>query len=59
MCPEAVKLDDIDPAAVQKNFEAAKAKASSAEAGSADSAEAMIEVEVNRAMGNALGLSLV
>uniref|UniRef100_A0A7S2REG8 ATP synthase F1 complex delta/epsilon subunit N-terminal domain-containing protein n=1 Tax=Rhizochromulina marina TaxID=1034831 RepID=A0A7S2REG8_9STRA len=59
VCPEAVKLDDIDPAAVQKNFEAAKAKASSSESGSADSAEAMIDVEVNRAMGSALGLSLV
>ena len=58
VCPEAVKLDDIDAAAVQKNYEAAKSKASAAEAGSAEAAEAMIEVEVNRAMGGALGLNL-
>ena len=58
VCPEAVKLDDLDPAAVSKNFEAAKAKAASAEAGSVDAAEAMIEVETNRAMGGALGLAL-
>eukprot|EP00804_Cyclotella_cryptica_P008556 CCRYP_007555-RA/>CCRYP_007555-RA protein AED:0.32 eAED:0.32 QI:446/1/1/1/1/1/2/2618/166 len=58
VCPEAVKLDDIDSAAVQKNYEAAKAKAASAEAGSMEAAEAMIEVEVNRAMGGALGLTL-
>ena len=36
-----MKLDDIDPAAVSKNFEAAKAKAASAEAGSIEAAEAM------------------
>ena len=58
VCPEAVKLDDLDPAAVAANYEAAKARASSAEAGSPDAAEALIEVEVNRAMGGALGLSL-
>ena len=53
-----MKLDDLDPAAVTANYEAAKARASSAEAGSPDAAEALIEVEVNRAMGGALGLSL-
>jgi hypothetical protein len=58
VCPEAVKIDDLDPAAVTANFEAAKSRANAAAAGSADAAEAMIEVEVNRAMGNALGLSL-
>ena len=58
VCPEAVKVDDLDSAAVSANYEAAKAKAASAEAGSADAAEAMIEVEVNRAMGAALGLTL-
>ena len=58
VCPEAVKIDDLDPAAVIANFEAAKSRANAAAAGSADAAEAMIEVEVNRAMGNALGLSL-
>ena len=58
VCPEAVKIDDLDPAAVTANYEAAKSKVNAAAAGSADAAEAMIEVEVNRAMGNALGLSL-
>merc|ERR1719443_68152 len=58
VCPEAVKLDDLDPAAVSANYEAAKSRAASADAGSADAAEAMIEVEVNKAMGGALGLSL-
>ena len=58
VCPEAVKIDDLDPAAVSANYDAAKSKASSAEAGSPEAAEAMIEVEVNRAMGSALGLSL-
>mmetsp|Transcript_7024 Transcript_7024/g.11755 ORF Transcript_7024/g.11755 Transcript_7024/m.11755 type:complete len:169 (-) Transcript_7024:40-546(-) len=58
VCPEAVKLDDIDGAAVTKNFEAAKAKAASAEAGSIEAAEAMIEVETNRSMGNALGMAM-
>lgn len=58
VCPEAVKVDDLDVSAVTANYEAAKSRAASAEAGSADAAEAMIEVEVNRAMGGALGLSL-
>eukprot|EP00581_Thalassiosira_minuscula_P013005 CAMPEP_0183724324 /NCGR_PEP_ID=MMETSP0737-20130205/17861_1 /TAXON_ID=385413 /ORGANISM="Thalassiosira miniscula, Strain CCMP1093" /LENGTH=167 /DNA_ID=CAMNT_0025954887 /DNA_START=63 /DNA_END=566 /DNA_ORIENTATION=- len=58
ICPEAVKVDDLDAAAVSANYEAAKSKASSAEAGSAEAAEAMIEVEVNKAMGSALGLTM-
>jgi len=58
VCPEAVKVDDIDSAAVQSNYEAAKARAASAEAGSAEAAEAQVEVDVNRAMGGALGLNL-
>ncbi len=58
MCPEAVKLDDLDPAAVSANYEAAKAASAAAEDGSPDAAEAMIEVEVNKAMGAALGLSM-
>jgi len=57
-CPEAVKIDDIDSAAVQKNFEAAKAAFSAAEGGSVAQAEAQIEIEVNRAMGVAVGLSM-
>lgn len=58
VCPEAAKLDDLDPKAVTANYEAAKARASGAEAGSAESAEAEIELEVNKAMGAALGLAL-
>jgi len=57
-CPEAVKLDEIDSAAVAKGYEAAKARFSSAEAGSAAQAEAQIEMEVNRSLGVAVGLSL-
>mmetsp|Transcript_4479 Transcript_4479/g.9464 ORF Transcript_4479/g.9464 Transcript_4479/m.9464 type:complete len:168 (-) Transcript_4479:381-884(-) len=57
-CPEAVKLDDIDSAAVQSNYESAKSASASAENGSVAQAEAQIDVEVNRAMGAAVGLSL-
>eukprot|EP00567_Pseudictyota_dubia_P018427 CAMPEP_0197434182 /NCGR_PEP_ID=MMETSP1175-20131217/1949_1 /TAXON_ID=1003142 /ORGANISM="Triceratium dubium, Strain CCMP147" /LENGTH=168 /DNA_ID=CAMNT_0042962805 /DNA_START=67 /DNA_END=573 /DNA_ORIENTATION=+ len=57
-CPEAVKLDDIDSAAVQKNFEAAKSAFSSAESGSSAQAEAQVDMEVNRAMGAAVGVTL-
>ena len=57
-CPEAVKLDDIDPAAVTSNYEAAKSAFSSAESGSVAAAEAQIDIEVNRAMGAAIGLTL-
>jgi hypothetical protein len=58
VCPEAVKIDDLDPAAVSANYEAAKSKMNAAVAGSAEAAEAMIEVEVNKAMGSALGMTL-
>jgi hypothetical protein len=53
-----VKLDDIDPAAVQKQYDAAKSAFSSAAAGSPEQATAQIDIEVNKAMGLALGLSL-
>jgi len=53
-----VKIDDIDPAAVSSNYEAAKTAFSSAEAGSVAAAEAQIDIEVNRAMGAAIGISL-
>merc|ERR1712127_21058 len=36
VCPEAVKLDDLDPAAVSANYEAAKAASAAAEDGSPD-----------------------
>jgi len=58
-CPEAVKLDDIDGAAVTSAFEAAKATFAATEAGSMEQADAQIEMDVNRAMGNAIGLTLV
>lgn len=58
VCPEAVKLDDIDPSAVQSQFEAAKSAYNSAIAGSMEQAEAQIDMEVNKAMGSAIGLNL-
>lgn len=58
VCPEAVKLDAIDSAAVTKQYEAAKSAFASAAAGSVEQAEAQIDMEVNKAMGVAIGLSL-
>jgi hypothetical protein len=58
ICPEAVKLDDIDPSSVTSQFEASKAAFASAAAGSLEQAEAQIEMEVSRAMGLALGMNL-
>jgi len=58
VCPEAVKLDDIDPTAVSANFEKAKNAFNAASAGSIEQAEAQIEMDVNRAMGFAIGVSL-
>ena len=55
---EAVKLDDIDASAVQSNYDAAKSAASNATSGSVEEAEAMIDMEVNKAMGQAVGLTL-
>merc|ERR1712071_545506 len=57
-CPEAVKLDDIDSAAVSSNFETAKNTYASAEAGSAEQAGAQVDMEVFRAMGSAIGVTL-
>eukprot|EP00548_Thalassiothrix_antarctica_P004114 CAMPEP_0194145702 /NCGR_PEP_ID=MMETSP0152-20130528/18522_1 /TAXON_ID=1049557 /ORGANISM="Thalassiothrix antarctica, Strain L6-D1" /LENGTH=138 /DNA_ID=CAMNT_0038846015 /DNA_START=149 /DNA_END=565 /DNA_ORIENTATION=+ len=57
-CPEAVKLDDIDPDAVSKNYDTAKTAHASAELGSLAQAEAQIEMETNKAMGAAIGLTL-
>ena len=51
-------MDDIDGAAVQSGFEAAKAVFASAEVGSAAQTEAQIEMDVSRAMGAAIGVSL-
>ncbi|KAG7360972.1 ATP synthase F0F1 subunit epsilon [Nitzschia inconspicua] len=58
VCVEAVKLDDIDPSAVQSNYDAAKSAAGAAASGSVEEAEAMIDMEVNKAMGLAVGLTL-
>jgi F-type H+-transporting ATPase subunit delta len=58
VCPEAVKLDDIDASVVQSQYESAKAAFGSAAAGSIEQAEAQIDMEVNRAMGLAIGLNL-
>lgn len=57
-CPEAVKIDDLDSSAVTSGFEAAKAAFASAENGSVAQAEAQVEMEVNKSMGAALGISL-
>jgi hypothetical protein len=51
-------LDDIDSAEVSKQFEAAKGKFGSAAAGSIEAAEAQVDMEVNRAMGLAIGMNL-
>ena len=58
VCPEAVKLDDIDSSAVSAQYDAAKAAFNAAAAGSVEQAEAQIEMEVNRAMGLAIGVTL-
>jgi hypothetical protein len=58
VCAEAVKLDDIDASAVQSQFDAAKSAFTSAGAGSVEQAEAQIDMEVNKAMGLAIGLNL-
>lgn len=57
-CPEAVKIDDIDSDAVTSAFEAAKTAFAAAEAGSVDAAMAQIDMEVNKAMGAAVGVTL-
>jgi len=58
VCPEAVKLDDLDSSAIQSQYEAAKSAFSAAVAGSVEQAEAQIDMEVNRAMGMAIGMNL-
>jgi F0F1-type ATP synthase epsilon subunit len=58
VCVEAVKIDDIDPSAVQSNYDAAKSAAGAATSGSVEEAEALIDMEVNKAMGLAVGLTL-
>ena len=57
-CPEAVKLDDIDSAAVTAGYEAAKAALASAADGSVEAANAQIDMEVNKSMASAVGVTL-
>jgi F-type H+-transporting ATPase subunit delta len=56
--PEAVKIDDIDSAAATSAYEAAKTAYGSAEAGSVDQAMAQIDMEVNKALAAAAGVTL-
>lgn len=58
MCPEAVKLDELDANEISKQFELAKSAFSSAAAESEEQALAQIDMEVNRAMGLAIGMNL-
>jgi len=51
-------LDDIDKGAVSANYAKAQAAASSAASGSMEEAEAMIDMEVNKAMATAIGVTL-
>jgi hypothetical protein len=51
-------IDEIDSTVVAKQYEAAKAAYASASAGSIEQAEAQIDMEVNKAMGVAIGLTL-
>ena len=51
-------MDDIDSAAVTSAFEAAKSAFSAAETGSQASAEAQIDMEVNKSMAFAVGITL-
>ncbi len=53
-----MKIDDIDSAAVSSAFDAAKAAFASAEAGSKEQALAQIDMEVTKAMGAAVGVTL-
>ena len=58
VCPEAVKLDDLDSSAISSQYEAAKTAYNSAAAGSVEQAEAQIDMETNKSMGLALGMNL-
>merc|ERR1719157_106083 len=58
VCVEAVKVDDLDSSVVTSNYETAKSTAGSAASGSREEAEALIDMEVNKTMGAALGITL-
>jgi len=53
-----VKLDDIDTSAVTSNYNEAKKAFDGAEEGSEAKALAQIDMDVNRAMAQALGVTV-
>ena len=53
-----MKIDDIDSSAVTAAYEKAKAAYAAAESGSVAQAYAQIDMEVNKAMGAAVGITL-
>jgi len=57
-CPETFKVDDIDCAAVTSAFEKEMTTSSAIEVGSLAAAEAQIDMEVNKSMATAVGVSL-
>jgi len=57
-CPEAVKVDDIDGSAAASAYSESKRAFDSAEEGSAEKALAQIDMEVNKAMAEAVGSSV-
>jgi hypothetical protein len=56
--PEAVKLDDLDSGIISAEYEKAKAAFGSASEGTLEQADAQIKMEINKAMGTALGMNL-
>ena len=54
-CPEAVKIDDIDGAAAASNYADAKRAFESGEEGSEAKALSQIDMEVSKAMAEAVG----
>lgn len=56
--PEAVSLNDVDPEAVKREYEAAKAKKDAAQAGSKEAAQADIQIELYRSLAFELNISL-
>jgi len=57
-CPEAVKLDELDEAAIRATFASASADLANVAEGSADAADAKIAVETTKAMAAAIGITL-
>ncbi|CAM9369730.1 unnamed protein product [Discosporangium mesarthrocarpum] len=55
---EAVRVDELDEAAVKEAYETSKKDMDAASEGSREKAEAQIGVETSRAMGSAIGITL-